>query len=129
MAGHARIRGQNAGSGLLHRARTRMPRRAGTARSAQEGIVLARNKRLEEIEQSLNALGEQLEAKANTVGGQVLLNPYSSPHAIANIESITGDLNAFANTLQLRHIHLQVEGGPTWIQAAGKAVDDTGKAC
>lgn len=94
----------------------------------KKGIVLARNKRLEEIEQSLNALGEQLEAKANTVGGQVLLNPYSSPHAIANIESITGDLNAFANTLQLRHIHLQVEGGPTWIQAAGKAVDDTGKA-
>lgn len=63
-----------------------------------------------------------------TPWAQVLLNPYSSPHAIANIESITGDLNAFANTLQLRHIHLQVEGGPTWIQAAGKAVDDTGKA-
>ena len=94
----------------------------------KKGIVLARNKRLEEIEQSLNALGRQLEAKAKTVGGQVLLNPYSSPHAIANIERITGDLNAFANTLQLRHIHIHVEGGPTWIQAAGKAVDDTGKA-
>ena len=94
----------------------------------KKGIVLARNKRLEEIEQSLNALGEQLEAKANTVGGQVLLNPYSSPHAIANIESITSDLNTFASTLQLEHIHLHVEDGPTWIQAAGKAVDDTGKA-
>lgn len=93
----------------------------------KKGVVLARNKRLEEIEQSLNALGEQLGAKANTVGGQVLLNPYSSPHAIANIESITGDLNTFASTLQLEHIHLHVEDGPTWIQAAGKVVDDTGK--
>ena len=92
----------------------------------KKGIVLARNKRLEEIEQSLNALGEQLEAKANTVGGQVLLNPYSSPHAIANIESITGDLNAFANTLQLRHIHLQVllNAG----NQAAHAVQDTGNA-
>ena len=94
----------------------------------KKGIVLARNKRLEEIEQSLNALGKQLEEKAKTVGGQVLLNPYSSPHAIANIESITSDLNAFASTLQLEHIHLHVEDGPTWIEAAGKAVDDTGKA-
>lgn len=58
----------------------------------------------------------------------MLLNPYSSPHAIANIESITSDLNAFASTLQLEHIHLHVEDGPTWIQAAGKVVDDTGKA-
>ena len=58
----------------------------------------------------------------------MLLNPYSSPHAIANIESITSDLNAFASTLQLEHIHLHVEDGPTWIEAAGKAVDDTGKA-
>lgn len=94
----------------------------------KKGIVLARNKRLEEIEQSLNALGKQLEEKAKTVGGQVLLNPYSSPHAIANIESIASDLNAFASTLQLEHIHLHVEDGPTWIEAAGKAVDDTGKA-
>ena len=94
----------------------------------RKGIALARNKRLEEIEQSLNALGKQLEAKAGIVGGKVLLNPYSSPHAIANIESITGDLNAFASTLQLEHIHLHVENGPTWAQAAGKAVDDTGKA-
>lgn len=94
----------------------------------KKGIVLARNKRLEEIEQSLNALGKQLEKKAKTVGGQVLLNPYSSPHAIANIESIASDLNAFASTLQLEHIHLHVEDGPTWIEAAGKAVDDTGKA-
>lgn len=46
----------------------------------------------------------------------------------ANIESITSDLNAFASTLQLEHIHLHVEDGPTWIEAAGKAVDDTGKA-
>lgn len=94
----------------------------------KKGLVLARNKRLKEIEQSLNALGRQLEAKAKTVGGQVLLNPYSSPQSIANIESITGDLNAFANTLQLKRIHLHVDDGPTWIQAAGKAVDDTGKA-
>ena len=94
----------------------------------KKGIVLARNKRLAEIEQSLNALGRQLETKAGIVGGKVLLNPYSSPHAIANIESITSDLNAFASTLQLEHIHLHVEDGPTWIQAAGKAVDDTGKA-
>lgn len=94
----------------------------------KKGIALARNKRLEEIEQSLNALGGQLEAKAGIVGGKVLLNPYSSPHAIANIESITSDLNTFASTLQLEHIHLHVENGPTWIQAAGKAVDDTGKA-
>lgn len=94
----------------------------------KKGIVLARNKRLAEIEQSLNALGRQLETKAGIVGGKVLLNPYSSPHAIANIESITGDLNTFASTLQLEHIHLHVEDGPTWIQAAGKAVDDTGKA-
>lgn len=94
----------------------------------KKGVVLARNKRLEEIEQSLNALGRQLETKAGIVGGKVLLNPYSSPHAIANIESITGDLNTFASTLQLEHIHLHVEDGPTWIQAAGKAVDDTGKA-
>lgn len=93
----------------------------------KKGIVLARNKRLEEIEQSLNALGKQLETKAGIVGGKVLLNPYSSPHAIANIESIASDLNAFANTLQLEHIHLHVEDGPTWIEAAGKAVDDTGK--
>ena len=90
--------------------------------------MLARNKRLAEIEQSLNALGRQLETKAGIVGGKVLLNPYSSPHAIANIESITSDLNAFASTLQLEHIHLHVEDGPTWIEAAGKAVDDTGKA-
>ena len=41
---------------------------------------------------------------------------------IANIESITSDLNAFASTLQLEHIHLHVEDGPTWIEAAGKAV-------
>ena len=128
MAGYARIRSQDAGSGLLHRARTRMPGGAGTARAHKKGIVLARNKRLEEIEQSFNALGKQLEKKAKTVGGQVLLNPYSSPHAIANIESIASDLNAFANTLQLEHIHLHVEDGPTWIEAAGKAVDDTGKA-
>ena len=94
----------------------------------KKGVVLARNKRLEEIEQSLNALGRQLETKVGIVGGKVLLNPYSSPHAIANIESITGDLNTFASTLQLEHIHLHVEDGPTWIQAAGKAVDDTGKA-
>ena len=94
----------------------------------KKGIVLARNKRLAEIEQSLNALGKQLETKARIVGGKVLLNPYSSPHAIANIESITSDLNAFANTLQLEHIHLHVEDGPTWIEAAGKAVDNTGKA-
>ena len=94
----------------------------------KKGIVLARNKRLAEIEQSLNALGRQLETKAGIVGGKVLLNPYSSPHAIANIESITSDLNAFASTLQLEHIHLHVEDGPTWIEAAGKAVDDTGKA-
>lgn len=94
----------------------------------KKGVVLARNKRLEEIEQSLNALGKQLETKAGIVGGKVLLNPYSSPHAIANIENITGDLNTFASTLQLEHIHLHVEDGPTWIQAAGKAVDDTGKA-
>lgn len=94
----------------------------------KKGIVLARNKRLAEIEQSLNALGRQLETKAEIVGGKVLLNPYSSPHAIANIESITSDLNAFASTLQLEHIHLHVEDGPTWIQAAGKVVDDTGKA-
>ena len=73
-------------------------------------------------------MGKQLEKKAKTVGGQVLLNPYSSPHAIANIESIASDLNAFASTLQLEHIHLHVEDGPTWIEAAGKAVDDTGKA-
>ena len=46
----------------------------------------------------------------------------------ANIESITSDLNAFASTLQLEHIHLHVEDGPTWIEAAGKAVNDTGKA-
>ena len=90
--------------------------------------MLARKKRLAEIEQSLNALGRQLETKAGIVGGKVLLNPYSSPHAIANIESITSDLNAFASTLQLEHIHLHVEDGPTWIEAAGKAVDDTGKA-
>ena len=57
----------------------------------------------------------------------MLLNPYSSPHAIANIESITSDLNAFASTLQREHMHLHVEDGPTWIEAAGKAVDDTGK--
>ena len=94
----------------------------------KKGIVLARNKRLAEIEQSLNALGRQLETKAGIVGGKVLLNPYSSPHAIANIESITSNLNAFASTLQLEHIHLHVEDGPTWIEAAGKAVDDTGKA-
>ena len=93
----------------------------------KKGIVLARNKRLAEIEQSLNALGRQLETKAGIVSGKVLLNPYSSPHAIANIESITSDLNAFASTLQLEHIHLRVEDGPTWIEAAGKAVDDTGK--
>ena len=86
--------------------------------------MLARKKRLAEIEQSLNALGRQLETKAGIVGGKVLLNPYSSPHAIANIESITSDLNAFASTLQLEHIHLHVEDGPTWIEAAGKAVDD-----
>ena len=90
--------------------------------------MLARKKRLAEIEQSLNALGRQLETKAGIVGGKVLLNPYSSPHAIANIENITSDLNAFASTLQLEHIHLHVEDGPTWIEAAGKAVDDTGKA-
>ena len=89
--------------------------------------MLARKKRLAEIEQSLNALGRQLETKAGIVGGKVLLNPYSSPHAIANIESITSDLNAFASTLQLEHIHLHVEDGPTWIEAAGKAVDDTSK--
>lgn len=94
----------------------------------KKGIVLARNKRLAEIEQSLNALGRQLETKAGIVGGKVLLNPYSSPHTIANIESITSDLNAFASTLQLEHIHLHVEDGPTWIEAAGKAIDDTGKA-
>ena len=93
----------------------------------KKGIVLARNKRLAEIEQSLNALGRQLETKARIVGGKVLLNPYSSPHAIANIESITSDLNAFASTLQLEHIHLHVEDGPTWIEAAGKAADDTSK--
>ena len=91
-------------------------------------LGMLRNKRLAEIEQSLNALGRQLETKAGIVGGKVLLNPYSSPHAIANIESITSDLNAFASTLQLEHIHLHVEDGPTWIEAAGKAVDDTGKA-
>ena len=78
----------------------------------KKGIVLARNKRLAEIEQSLNALGRQLETKAGIVGGKVLLNPYSSPHAIANIESITSDLNAFASTLQLEHIHLHVEEVP-----------------
>ena len=37
VVGHARFCSQDAGSGLLHRVRTRMPRRAGTARSAQEG--------------------------------------------------------------------------------------------
>ena len=91
-------------------------------------ITITRNKRLKEIKQSLNALGRQLEAKVKTVGGQVLLNPYSSPQAITNIESITGDLNTFANTLQLKRIHLHVDNESTWIQAAGKAMDDTGKA-
>lgn len=93
----------------------------------KKSIVLARDRRLAGIEQSLNALGKQLEANAGIVGGKVLLNPYSSPHAIADIESIASDLDAFAGTLQLEHIHLHAEVGPTWIEAASKAVDDTSK--
>ena len=128
MVGHARIRGQDAGSGSCIELARVCQEEPEQLEAHKKGIVLARNKRLAEIEQSLNALGRQLETKAGIVGGKVLLNPYSSPHAIANIESITSDLNAFASTLQLEHIHLHVEDGPTWIEAAGKAVDDTGKA-
>ena len=93
----------------------------------KKGIVLARNKRLEEIEQSLNALGKQLETKAGIVGGEGAAEPIQFTSCHCQHRKHRQRLNAFANTLQLEHIHLHVEEGLLGSRPRAKAVDDTGK--
>ena len=95
----------------------------------KKGIVLARNKRLEEIEQSLNALGEQLEAKAEHRGRAGIAEPIQLTSCHRQHREHHRRSQCIRQYIAAQAYPSAVEGGPTWIQAAGKAVDDTGKAC
>ncbi len=89
------------------------------------GIVEARKRRLQNVQQGVSVFRRSLESSAKRLRDQKLFRPFTVDKSLETIDSVAQELSAFAHKLDIEINDKTIERARQWNDLAGEAITET----